>query len=148
MMKNTPDETYLDTVRTSSANRRTCPPNTTCSCAADVLNAGKKIAIIAGRGALHATEELEHVAEMLGAPVITALLGKACLADDSPYLVGTMGLLGTTPSQEALESCDTMLMVGTSMPYIEFLPKPGKARGVQIDSNPIRIGLRFPVEAG
>ena len=115
--------------------------------AADVLNSGKKIAIIAGRGALHATEELERVAELLGAPVVTALLGKACLADDSPYLVGTMGLLGTTPSQEALESCDTVLMIGTSMPYIEFLPKPDQARGVQIDSNPIRIGLRFPVEA-
>jgi len=116
--------------------------------AAEVLNAGKKIVILAGRGALHATDELERLAETLGAPIVKALLGKAAVPDDSPYTTGGIGLLGTKPSQEALEECDTLLIVGSSFPYIEFLPKPGKARGVQIDLDPIRIGLRYPVEVG
>ncbi|HEY2291418.1 MAG TPA: thiamine pyrophosphate-dependent enzyme [Thermoanaerobaculia bacterium] len=116
--------------------------------AADILNQGKKIAILAGRGALHATDELEQIAELLGAPVIKALLGKAAVPDDSPYTTGGIGLLGTRPSQEALEDCDTLLIVGSSFPYIEFLPKPGQARGVQIDLDPLRIGLRYPVEVG
>jgi len=116
--------------------------------AAAILNAGTKIAILVGRGALHATEELEQVAEKLGAPIIKALLGKAAVPDDSPYTTGGIGLLGTRPSQEALEECDTLLMVGTSFPYIEFLPKPGQARAVQIDADPRRIGLRYPVEVG
>src|SRR4051812_7432219 len=116
--------------------------------AADVINQGKKIAILAGRGALHATDELEQIAELLGAPVIKALLGKAAVPDDSPYTTGGIGLLGTKPSQEALEDCDTFQIVGTSFPYIEFLPKPGQARGVQIDLDPMRIGLRYPVEVG
>ena len=113
-----------------------------------VLNAGTKVAMLVGRGALHATEELEQVAEKLGAPIIKALLGKAAVPDDSSYTTGGIGLLGTKPSQEALEECDTLLMVGTSFPYIEFLPKPGQARAVQIDADPRRIGLRYPVEVG
>lgn len=116
--------------------------------AAEVLNSGKKIVILAGRGALHATDELIATAEKLGAPIIKALLGKACVPDDSPYTTGGIGLLGTTPSQEAIEDCDTLFMVGTSFPYIEFLPKPSQARGVQIDLDPARIGLRYPVEVG
>jgi len=116
--------------------------------AADVLNAGKKIAILAGQGALQATDELLEVAEKLGAPIIKALLGKAAVPDDSPYTTGGIGLLGTLPSQEAMEACDTLFMIGTSFPYIEFLPKPGQARGVQIDTDPGRLGLRYPVEAG
>jgi pyruvate dehydrogenase (quinone) len=116
--------------------------------AAEVLNSGQKIAILVGRGALHATDELEQVAEILGAPIIKALLGKAAVPDDSPYTTGGIGLLGTEPSQEAIENCDTLFLIGTSFPYIEFLPKPDKARGVQIDVNPIRIGLRYPVEVG
>ncbi|GIV96117.1 MAG: hypothetical protein KatS3mg057_0774 [Herpetosiphonaceae bacterium] len=116
--------------------------------AADVLNAGRKIAILAGQGALGAADELEQVAETLGAPIIKALLGKAVVPDDSPYTTGAIGLLGTRPSQEAIEQCDTLLMVGTSFPYIEFLPQPGQARGVQIDIDPTRIGLRYPVEVG
>jgi len=116
--------------------------------AADVLGSGRKVAILAGRGALHAGTELEQVAERLGAPIIKALLGKAAVPDDSPYTTGTIGLLGTKPSQEAMEECDTLLMVGTSFPYIEFLPKPGQARGVQIELDPMRIGLRYPVEVG
>lgn len=116
--------------------------------AADVLNAGKKIAILAGRGALHATDELEQLAELLGAPIVKPLLGKAAVPDDSPYTTGGIGVLGTKPSQEVLEQCDTLLMIGTSFPYIEYYPKPGQARGVQIDLDPQRIGLRYPVEVG
>jgi pyruvate dehydrogenase (quinone)/pyruvate oxidase len=116
--------------------------------AAEVLNAGTKVAILAGRGALHATDELERAADRLAAPIVKALLGKAAVPDDSPYTTGSIGLLGTKPSQDALEECDTLLMVGTSFPYIEFLPKPGQARGVQIELDPMRIGLRYPVEVG
>ncbi|HEX8926999.1 MAG TPA: thiamine pyrophosphate-dependent enzyme, partial [Terriglobales bacterium] len=116
--------------------------------AADILNAGKKVAILAGRGALNATDELEQAAEALGAPIVKALLGKACVPDDSPYTTGGIGLLGTLPSQEAMESCDTLLIVGSAFPYIEFLPKPGQARSVQIDVDGQRIGLRYPVECG
>src|ERR671918_2389528 len=116
--------------------------------AADVLNAGKKIVMLVGRGALAATDELLQVAETLGAPIIKALLGKAAVPDDSPYTTGGIGLLGTRPSQEAMEDCDTLLMVGTSFPYIEFLPKPGQARGIQIELDATRIGLRYPIEVG
>ncbi len=116
--------------------------------AADVLNAGRKIAILAGRGALGAGDEVEHVAEILGAPVIKPLLGKGVIPDDSPYTTGGIGLLGTRPSSDAIESCETLLMIGTSFPYIEFLPKPGDAKAVQIDSDPVRIALRYPVDVG
>jgi pyruvate dehydrogenase (quinone)/pyruvate oxidase len=116
--------------------------------AADVLNAGEKIAILAGRGALHATDELEALAEKLGAPIIKALLGKGAVPDHSPYTTGGIGLLGTAPSEKAIENCDTLFMIGTSFPYIEFLPEPGAVRGVQIDIDPVRIGLRYPVEVG
>jgi pyruvate dehydrogenase (quinone) len=130
------------------AHRAALPSTDDLHRAAEILNQGKKIAILAGRGALHATTELEQIAELLGAPIIKALLGKAAVPDDSPYTTGGVGLLGTKPSQEALEECDTFLIVGSSFPYIEFLPKPGQARGVQIDLDPLRIGLRYPVEAG
>jgi pyruvate dehydrogenase (quinone) len=116
--------------------------------AAEILNQGKKVAILAGRGALNATEELEKTAELLAAPIIKALLGKAAVPDDSPYTTGGIGLLGTKPSQEALEDCDTLLIVGSSFPYIEFMPKPRQAKGVQIELDPKRIGLRYPVEVG
>jgi pyruvate dehydrogenase (quinone)/pyruvate oxidase len=116
--------------------------------AADLLNEGKKTVILAGQGALRATDELEKVAELLGAPIIKALLGKACVPDDSPYTTGGIGLLGTKPSQEAMESCDSILIVGSSFPYIEFMPKPGQARGIQVDLDPKRIGLRYPIDVG
>jgi pyruvate dehydrogenase (quinone) len=116
--------------------------------AAEVLNDGTKIVILAGRGALGAADELEDVAQRLKAPIVKALLGKTAVADDSPYTTGGIGLLGTKPSQEALETCDTLLLVGTSLPYIEYYPKPGQARAVQIDLDPQRIGLRYPVEVG
>ena len=108
----------------------------------------EKVAILAGAGALHATDELERTADLLAAPIIKPLLGKACVPDDSPYTTGGIGLLGTRPSQDAIENCDTLLMVGTSFPYIEFMPKPEQARGVQIELDPKRIGLRYPVEVG
>jgi pyruvate dehydrogenase (quinone)/pyruvate oxidase len=116
--------------------------------AAEVLNDGKKVVILAGRGALDAGDELEAAAEKLGAPIVKPLLGKACVGDDSPYTTGGIGLLGTRPSQDAMESCDTLLIVGTSFPYIEFYPPIGQARAVQIELDPMRIGLRYPVEVG
>lgn len=116
--------------------------------AAEVLNAGQGVAMLVGRGALGAADELERVAEVLAAPIVKALLGKGAVPDDSPYTTGGIGLLGTHPSQEVLERCDTLLMVGTAFPYIEFLPRPGQARAVQIDVDPARIGLRYPVEVG
>jgi pyruvate dehydrogenase (quinone) len=109
-----------------------------------LLNGGKKIAILAGRGALEARDPLLAVAERLGAPVIKPLLGKGAIPDDNPFSTGGIGLLGTKPSQEALENCDTLLIAGSSFPYVEFYPKPGQARAVQIDIDPMRIGLRYP----
>jgi pyruvate dehydrogenase (quinone) len=114
--------------------------------AAAILNAGKKVAILAGQGALHCGAQLIQVAELLGAPIIKSLLGKACVADDNPYTTGGIGLPGTEPSQDAMEGCDTLLIVGSSFPYIEFYPKPGTAKCVQIDGDPARIALRYPVD--
>jgi pyruvate dehydrogenase (quinone)/pyruvate oxidase len=116
--------------------------------AADVLNAGKKIVILVGQGALDAGDEVVAVAEKLKAPIIKALLGKAVVADDHPHCLGGIGMLGTEPATDAMSEADTLLMVGTSFPYIEYLPKPGQARGVQIDIKPEKIGIRYPVEVG
>lgn len=116
--------------------------------AAEILNKAGKVAILAGRGALGAADELVQTAELLGAPIIKALLGKAVVPDTHPLTTGGIGILGTLPSQEAMEQCDALLIVGSTFPYIEYYPKPGQARGVQIDTNAQRIGLRYPVEAG
>ena len=116
--------------------------------AADVLNAGKKTVILAGQGALGARAELEQLADALAAPIVKPLLGKGTVPDDSPFTTGGIGLLGTAPSEEAMEQADTLLMVGTSFPYLEFYPAHDRCRGVQIDRDPSRIGLRFPVEVG
>jgi pyruvate dehydrogenase (quinone) len=116
--------------------------------ALDVLNRGKRVAILAGQGALGARDELIEVAELLGAPIVKALLGKAVVPDDHPLTTGGIGLLGTRASQEAFEECDTLLIVGSTFPYVEYYPKPNQARGVQIDRDATRIGLRFPVEVG
>jgi pyruvate dehydrogenase (quinone)/pyruvate oxidase len=116
--------------------------------AAHILNEGKKVAILAGRGALGCSEELEALAEKVGGPIIKALLGKACVPDESPYTTGGIGLLGTEPSQVALEECDTLIIVGSSFPYIEFYPPQQQAKGIQIDVESRRIGLRYPVEVG
>jgi pyruvate dehydrogenase (quinone) len=116
--------------------------------AADILNGAQKPFILAGRGAIGAREELIAIAERLQAPIGKPLLGKEAVPDDSPYTTGGVGLLGTRPSQEAFESCDTLLIVGSSFPYIEFYPKPGQARAVQVELDPKRVGLRCPVEVG
>lgn len=141
--RNIPDHT--STVHTRSYK---IPDESQLQQAVDILNAGKKVAILAGRGALGCGDQLEQIAELLGAPIAKPLLGKAVVPDDSPYTTGSIGLLGTAPSQDVMEKCDTLFMVGTSFPYIEYLPQPDQARGVQIDINPMRIGLRFPVDVG
>ncbi len=114
--------------------------------AADVLNAGRKVAILVGAGALQATDEVIAVAETLGAGVAKALLGKAVLPDDLPWVTGSIGLLGTEPSYQLMTECDTLLMIGSGFPYSEFLPKEGQARGVQIDLQPDMLSLRYPME--
>lgn len=114
--------------------------------AADILNAGKKVAMLVGAGALHATDEVIAVADRLGAGVAKALLGKAAVPDDLPFVTGCIGLLGTRPSWELMTECDTLLMVGSAFPYSEFLPKEGKARGVQIDIDGRRLNIRYPME--
>ncbi|HKN95392.1 MAG TPA: thiamine pyrophosphate-dependent enzyme [Thermoleophilaceae bacterium] len=124
------------------------PPEEELRRAADLLAGGTKIAILAGQGARGAGPELEQLAETLAAPIIKASLGKDCVPDDSPYTTGGIGVIGTRPSQDAVEGCDTFVIVGSSMPYIEFLPQPGQAKCVQIDDKPERIGLRYPADIG
>lgn len=114
--------------------------------AAEVLNAGERVAILIGAGALHATDEVIAIAERLGAGVAKALLGKAALPDDLPFVTGSIGLLGTKPSWDLMMECDTILMIGSGFPYSEFLPKEGQARGVQIDIKPEMLSLRYPME--
>ena len=114
--------------------------------AAGVLNDGEKVAILAGAGALHARDEVLAVADRLGAPVIKTLLGKAVIPDDSQYAVGGIGLLGTRPGEELVEDCDTLFMIGTNFPYTQHLPQPGKVRVVQIETDPVRAGVRMPTE--
>ena len=114
--------------------------------AAEVLNAGKKVAILVGAGALNATDEVIAVADKLGAGVAKALLGKAVLPDDLPWVTGSIGLLGTKPSYDLMTGCDTLLMIGSGFPYAEFLPKEGAARGVQIDIKADMLSLRYPME--
>ena len=116
--------------------------------AADILNSARKPVILAGAGARGASQELLTLAERLQAPIIKALLGKDVIPDDHPLSLGGLGLLGTAPSERAMEDCDAVLLVGTNFPYTDYLPDPGQARGVQIDVNPVRIGLRVPVEVG
>jgi pyruvate dehydrogenase (quinone)/pyruvate oxidase len=116
--------------------------------AVEIINSGNKVVILVGQGALNAGEEVRLVAEKIGAPVVKALLGKAVIPDDHPNSIGGIGLLGTEPSSDAMSEADTLLMVGTSFPYIDYLPTPGQARGIQIDIKPERIGLRYPVEVG
>lgn len=116
--------------------------------AARALAGKHKVAILVGSGARGAGEEVEQLAEKLGAPVIKAMLGKEVLPDDSPYAMGGTGVVGTRPSQMALKGCDAFIIIGSSFPYIEFLPSPGQAVGVQIDVDPTRIALRYPVQVG
>jgi len=130
------------------AAARSVPPQELLRRAADLINDGSKVAILAGRGCLGARDEVLELADRVGGPIIKPLLGKAVVPDDSPFTTGGIGLLGTAPSQDALEECDTLLIAGSGFPYLEFYPKPGQAKGVQIDVDPARIGLRFAVEIG
>jgi len=114
--------------------------------AAEILNQGKKVAMLVGAGALHATDEVIAVAERLNAGIAKALLGKAVVPDDLAFVTGSLGLLGTKPSWDLMKDCDTLLMVGSCFPYSEFLPKPGNARGVQIDIDGANVSLRYPME--
>ena len=124
------------------------PPNEQLDAAADVLNAGLRVAVLVGQGALPAREEVTRLADILAAPVAKALLGKAVLPDDSPFTTGGIGDLGTDPSLWAMKTCDTVLILGSTMPWMEYYPAPGQARGVQVDLKPDRLGLRYPVEVG
>jgi pyruvate dehydrogenase (quinone) len=128
------------------ARPRTAPDEASLARAAEVLNAGEKVAILAGAGALGATDELIETAEVLGAGIAKALLGKAAVPDDLPFVTGSIGLLGTRASWELMDGCDTLLMVGSTFPYSEFLPAEGQARGVQIDIDGRMLSLRYPVE--
>jgi pyruvate dehydrogenase (quinone) len=125
---------------------RVIPPDSELRKAAEILNSGERVAMLVGRGAIHAAEEVKEVADLLGAGVAKALLGKAALPDDLPYVTGSIGLLGTKPSWDLMMNADTLLMVGSSFPYSEFLPEEGAVRGVQIDIDPKMIGIRYPME--
>lgn len=128
------------------ASPRVIPKEADLQHAADVLNAGKKVAMLVGAGALQATDEVIEIAEILGAGISKALLGKAAVPDDLPFCCGPIGLLGSKPSWEMMTECDTLLMVGSSFPYSEFLPEEGQARGVQIELDPKLISIRYPME--
>jgi pyruvate dehydrogenase (quinone) len=130
------------------AAARSVPPEDLLKRAAEMINEGSKVAIHAGRGCLGARDEILEVADRVGAPIIKPLLGKAVVPDDSPFTTGGIGLLGTSASQDVLEECDTLLIAGSGFPYMEFYPKPGQAKGIQIDLDPTRIGLRFAVDIG
>ena len=116
--------------------------------AAEIINKGHRVAILAGRGCLGARAEILELADKVAGPIVKPLLGKAVVPDRDPFTTGGIGLLGTAPSQDAMEECDTLIMAGSSFPYMEFLPKPGQAKCVQIDIDPARIGLRHPVDVG
>jgi pyruvate dehydrogenase (quinone) len=124
------------------------PPPSQLQAAADLINAGKRVAILAGRGCLGARAEILEMAERVGGPILKPLLGKAVVPDESPYTTGGIGLLGTAPSQDAMNECDMLLIAGSSFPYLEFYPKPGRAKCVQIDACASRIGLRYPADVG
>ncbi|MGO8794913.1 MAG: thiamine pyrophosphate-binding protein, partial [Candidatus Sulfotelmatobacter sp.] len=124
------------------------PPPAALEEAASLINSGSKIAILAGRGCLGCRDEVLQLAEKIGGPIIKPLLGKAVVPDHSPYTTGGIGLLGTAPSQDALEECDTLIIAGSGFPYMEFYPKPGKVKAIQIDIDPTRIGIRFPADVG
>jgi pyruvate dehydrogenase (quinone) len=128
------------------AGPATTPDDDILQRAAEVLNAGKKVGILVGAGTLNATDEVIAVADKLGAGVAKALLGKCAVPDDLPFVTGSIGLLGTKPSWDLMKECDTFFMIGSAFPYSEFLPKPGDARGVQIDINPANLSLRYPME--
>ena len=124
------------------------PSQESLEAAAELINRGSKVAILAGAGCLKARNEVLQLAETIAAPIIKPLLGKAVVPDTSAYTTGGIGLLGTAPSHEALQECETLIIAGSGFPYLEFYPKPGQAKTVQIDIDPARIGLRHPVDVG
>ncbi|HEY3021664.1 MAG TPA: thiamine pyrophosphate-requiring protein, partial [Solirubrobacteraceae bacterium] len=128
------------------ASPRVVPAEDEVRRAAEVLNAGERVAMLIGAGAIGAEDEVMEVAELLGAGVAKALNGRAALPDDVPYVTGSIGLLGTKPSYDLMEGCDTLLMIGSSFPYSEWLPKEGRARGVQIDIDGRHVAMRYPME--
>jgi pyruvate dehydrogenase (quinone) len=125
---------------------RVLPPDAELQRAATILNEGERVAILVGQGARPAADEVVEVAELLGAGVAKALLGKDVLPDDLPFVTGSIGLLGTKPSYDLMMDCDTLLMIGSSMPYSQFLPEYGQAKAVQIDIDPRMIGIRYPMD--
>jgi pyruvate dehydrogenase (quinone)/pyruvate decarboxylase len=152
MMKRSADKRSMRNPGARTSSSWTAPlsaaPGDQIRAAAEILNSGRRVAILAGQGALHARDEVTRLADALGAPVAKSLLGKAVLADDSPFTTGGIGDLGTAPSSWAMKNCDTVLILGSTMPWEEYYPRPGQARGVQIDLKADRIGLRYPVEIG
>ncbi|MDQ3894557.1 MAG: thiamine pyrophosphate-binding protein, partial [Actinomycetota bacterium] len=124
------------------------PAEAALQAAADVINAGRRVAILSGRGAIAARAEVIQLAELVAGPIIKPLLGKPSVPDDSPYTTGGIGLLGTAPSVDAMRECDTLVIIGSSFPYLDFYPKPDRAKTVQIDLDPTRIGLRHPADVG
>jgi pyruvate dehydrogenase (quinone) len=124
------------------------PPEDEIERAAEILNGAQRVAMLVGRGAIGALPQLERTAQLLKAPIAKALLGKTAIADTHPHVTGGIGILGTRPSQEIMQGCDALLIVGSTFPYIEYYPEPGQAKIVQIDWNPERIGLRCPVDVG
>ena len=124
------------------------PPRELLQQAADVINQGSKVALLVGRGCLGARDQVLRLAELVGGSITTALLGKGVVPDDSPYVTGCIGLLGSAPSSDAMRECDTLIFLGTSFPYHQFLPKPGQAKSVQVDIDSTRIGLRYPADVG
>ena len=136
----------VPSIRESATRRRASCRAKDLQRAADALNAGTKVAILVGAGALSATREVIETADLLGAGIAKALLGKAAVPDDLPYVTGSIGLLGTKPSYDMMMACDTLLMIGSSFPYSEFLPEEGQARGVQIDISGRMISIRYPME--
>src|SRR3954469_24260527 len=141
-----PHEHYMAHSGVGFSRPRVLPEDGDLRRAAEVLNAGERVAVLVGQGALGAASEVAEVAELLGAGVAKALLGKPVLADDLPYVTGGIGLLGTKPSWDMMMGCDTLLMIGSGFPYAEFLPEEGQARGVQIDIDGRALGVRYPME--
>jgi pyruvate dehydrogenase (quinone) len=139
-------EHYVSRSGVGHASSRIAPPIDEIERAAAVLNSGQKVAMLVGEGALGATDEILAVAERVGAGIVTALLGKAAVPGDVPFHTQQLGLLGSKPSYDMMQDCDTLLMVGSNFPYAEFLPPTGQARGVQIDLLPRHLSLRYPME--
>jgi pyruvate dehydrogenase (quinone) len=147
MMKRSADKRSMRNPGARTSSSWTTPlaaaPDDQLRAAAEILNSGRRVAILAGQGALHAREEVTALADALGAPAAKSLLGKAVLSDESPLTTGGIGDLGTAPSSWAMKNCDTVLILGSTMPWEEYYPTPGQARGIQIDLKADRIGLRF-----